>query len=149
MSTVWFVKVSELAERVGTTAKTVRFYEAEGVLPAPPRQGNGYREYSEDDVCRLRLVVALRGLGLDLAECGRLAQLCVTGRCEEMAGDLTARVAERRAEVAAVLAELRHLDDELAGLERTLATGGRQTTFCLGPAATTTTAATTPTGPAR
>lgn len=27
------MRVSELAERVGTTAKTIRFYEAEGVLP--------------------------------------------------------------------------------------------------------------------
>lgn len=141
MSTVADMKVSELAERAGTAAKTVRFYEAEGVLSAPARQGNGYRDYSEDDVCRLRLVVALRGLGLDLAECGRLAQLCVTGRCDQMAGDLTARVTERRAEVAAAMAELRHLDDELAALQRTLTIGGPQATFCLGPAVMTTTGA--------
>lgn len=129
------MKVSELAERVGTTAKTVRFYEAEGVLPAPPRQGNGYRDYAEEDVRRLRLVVALRGLGLDLTECGRLARLCVSGECEEMAGDLTARVAERRTEVAAAMAELRHLDGELAALERALAIGGPQAPFCVGSGA--------------
>ncbi len=128
------MKVSELGERAGTTATTIRFYEAQGVLPPPPRRENGYRDYGEEDLCRVRLVVALRGLGLDLAESGRLAELCLTGRCDEMAGDLAAQVAERRRSVAAALAEVRHLDGELAMLERTLATGEPQTTLCLGSA---------------
>ena len=128
------MKESELPARAGTTAKTLRFYEAEGVLPAPSRHENGYRAYDEEDLCRLRLVLALRGLGLNLAESGRLAELCSTGRCEEMASDLAARISERRRSVAAALAEMHHLDQELAQLERTHATGQPQTTFCLGSA---------------
>jgi DNA-binding transcriptional MerR regulator len=131
------MRVSELAERAGTTAKTIRFYESEGVLPAPPRQDNGYRDYSDEDLCRVRLVVALRGLGLDLAESGRLALLCSSGRCEEMSVDFARRIAERRASVANAISELRHLDEELAVLERTLATGEPQETFCLGTACST------------
>ena len=125
------MKVSELAERASTTPKTIRFYEAEGILPAPPRQPNGYRDYADEDLCRVRVVVALRGLGLDLAESGRLAELCSTGRCDEMAGDLGARVAERRRAVAAAMAELQHLDDELARIERSLATGEPEPSLCL------------------
>ncbi len=126
------MRVSELAVRTGTTAKTIRFYEAEGVLPSPARQRNGYREYSEEDLCRVRLVVALRGLGLDLEESGRLASLCATGRCEEMTADFAARIAERRASIATAIAELGHLDDELAMLERTIASGEPQATYCIG-----------------
>ncbi len=126
------MKVSELAQRAGTTAKTVRFYEAEGVLPEPLREDNGYRTYSEDDVCRLRLVVALRALGIDLEECGRLALLCVSGSCHEMSSDLRERIAVRRAEVAATMRELQHLDSELAALERTLTDGAQPTSFCVG-----------------
>ena len=124
------MKVSELAERAGTTAKTIRFYETEGVLPPAPRRGNGYREYSDVDVCRTRVVVGLRSLGLDLPESGRLAQLCASGRCDEMAGDLAPRVAARRADVAAAIAELQHLDAELASVERSLAAGVVQVTRC-------------------
>lgn len=136
------MRVSELAARAGTTAKNVRFYEAERVLPAPVRAGNGYRDYSEGDLRQLRLVVALRGLGLGLAECGRLAQMCVTGRCEEMADDLAALVADKRDAVAVAMAELRHLDEALAALETTLASGRAQENLCLGSVGRTTTGAT-------
>lgn len=127
------MKVSELADRAGTSAKTIRFWESEGVLPTPPRRDNGYREYSDEDLCRVRIVVALRGLGLDPTESGRLAELCSTGHCDVMAVDLADRVAERRASVAAAIAELRHLDQELANLQRTLNAEQPQTDFCVQP----------------
>lgn len=126
------MNISELAARTGVTAKAIRFYEAEGVLPAPRRAANGYREYTDDDLCRLRLVVTLRAIGIDLAESGRLATLCRSGRCEEMAGDLTVLIVERRREVAASRAELDHLDTELAAVERALRTGETRATLCIG-----------------
>lgn len=126
------MKVSELAERAGTTAKTIRFYEAEGILPPPPRSPNGYRDYREADVCRTRVLVTLRNLGIDLPEAGRLADLCATGHCVDMTELLASRIPERRRGVAAAIAELTHLDAELASLEHTLASGDPQTTLCLG-----------------
>lgn len=125
------MKVSELAREAGVSAKTVRFYEAEGVLPRAARGPNRYRDYHNEDLCRLRLVVALRGLGLDLAESGRMAGLCIDGRCEEMAGDLLERVARRRGEIAAAKAKLDHLDSELEALMRALETGAPQPRLCL------------------
>ncbi len=127
------MRVSELADRTRSTTKTIRFYEAEGVLPEPRRLANGYLEYTDDDVCRVRVLVALRSLGLDLAESGRLAQMCSQGRCEDMADQVEERVAERRASVAAAIAELQHVDAELANLQRILATGAPQTSLCLNP----------------
>jgi MerR family transcriptional regulator, copper efflux regulator len=125
------MRVSELATRAGVSAKAIRFYEAEGILPAAPRAPNGYREYGEVDLCRVRVLAALRSLGIDLREAGRLAGLCSAGRCDEMAGDLARRIAERRAEVIAARAELDHLEGELAGLERALAAGRPHSTLCL------------------
>lgn len=126
------MRVSQLAERAGTSAKTIRFYEAEGILPAPPRAENGYRQYGDADVCRTRVLVTLRNLGLDLPEAGRLAGLCASGQCDDMTALLAARIPERRRAVAAAMAELTHLDAELASLERTLASGEPQATLCLG-----------------
>ena len=114
------MKVSELARRAGVTPAAVRFYEAEGVLPAATRAANGYRDYGDDDLCRLRIVVSLRALGLELSECGRLAALCQDGRCDAMEEQLVGQIAERRRAVAQARAELEHLDRELAARETAL-----------------------------
>jgi len=124
------MRVSELADRAGTAAKTIRFYEAEGILPAPARSANGYRDYGEADVCRARMVVSLRNLGLDLAEAGRLATLCATGRCDDTMSDLASRIPERRRAIADQIAELLHTDAELAAIEAGLGTGSFPTPLC-------------------
>lgn len=124
------MKVSELARRAGTTPTAIRFYEAEGILPAPVRAGNGYRDYGEDDLCRVRVLSALRTLGLDLREAGRLAGMCADGRCDAMALNLLPQIVARRAEVAAARAELDHLDGQLADLEGMLRLQEPQTDFC-------------------
>ena len=71
------MKIAELARRTGIATSAVRFYEEVGVLPAAARLANGYREYDEADLARLRLVVALRRLGLAPVDAGRLATVCV------------------------------------------------------------------------
>lgn len=132
------MKVSELARLVGITPAAVRFYEAEGVLPAAPRAANGYRDYGDDDLCRLRLVVAMRGLGLDLAESGRLAGLCRDGQCDVMEAQLLDRLAERRQAITTARAELDHLDRELGALEASMRQGQRPPLACCGPEGGTT-----------
>jgi DNA-binding transcriptional MerR regulator len=127
------MKVSELARRAGATTKAIRFYEAEGIMPPAPRAENGYREYGDGDLCRLRLVVGLRSLGLSLPQSGRLAGLCCAeGRCDDMESELLPLVRERRAAVAATRAEMEHLDQELAALESALATGAPRHSLCAG-----------------
>ena len=37
------MRIGELAERAGTTAKTLRFYEEQGLLPPAERTPSGYR----------------------------------------------------------------------------------------------------------
>lgn len=117
------MKVSELSRRVGISASAIRFYEASGVLPRPARESNGYREYGDEDITRLRVFASLRGLGLDLAECARLANLCAAGECDVMDIELLPQLASRRAEVAAARRELDHLDVQLAGLEDAIRAG--------------------------
>lgn len=119
------MKVSELAERAGLSPAAIRFYEAEGIVPPAARAGNGYREYTDSDLCRVRLIVSLRGLGLELPECGRLASLCQDGQCDTMERQLLTRLGARREAVARARAELDHLDTELAALQRGLQRGER------------------------
>ncbi len=126
------MRISQLAEATGVPAKTIRFYESIGIMPSASRRANGYREYGDDVLCRLRLVAALRALGLALTESGELASMCVAGRCDEMAAELRQRVADRRREIAASQAELAHLDAELANLESGLEANEPVRALCIG-----------------
>ena len=58
--------IGELAKELGVTSKTLRHYEAKGLVPRAERTVKGYRTYSIAAVRRARLVVGLRNLGLSL-----------------------------------------------------------------------------------
>ena len=62
------LKIGEVAQRAGVTAKAIRFYERKRVLPAARRAANGYRLYGDDVVEVLAFVKQAIGLGLTLAE---------------------------------------------------------------------------------
>jgi peroxiredoxin/DNA-binding transcriptional MerR regulator len=57
------MKISELADSAGVTAKAVRYYETLGLV-IPKRLGNGYRDYAESDVRVVREIKSLSELGI-------------------------------------------------------------------------------------
>ena len=59
--------IGQLAHATGVPAKTIRYYEQVGVLPAPRRSTAGYRQYSRHAVHRLLFMRRARALGLSLA----------------------------------------------------------------------------------
>ena len=115
--------ISELARRAGVAPSAVRFYEDAGVLPAARRRANGYRAYVDDDLARLRLVVALRRLGLAPIDAGRLASLCIDRA--EVDIDMAPLIAGQRAAIERQRADLDRVDGELTDLELTIAAAGR------------------------
>jgi MerR family transcriptional regulator, repressor of the yfmOP operon len=70
-------RIGEVAERVGVTTRTIRYYEELGLLGrAPARTKGAHRLYREADVARLRELVRLRDLlGLSLEELLALAEV--------------------------------------------------------------------------
>ena len=58
----------DLARATGSTVRTIRFYEEEGLLKPAVVSDGGHRRYTEDDLDRLRLISDLRELGLSLCE---------------------------------------------------------------------------------
>lgn len=114
------VRIGELAQQVGVSTDTVRFYERSGWLPRASRSENAYREYSEADVEHLRLLIDLRRLDLPLDDAARIATWCHSGHCGDTRTALPALIAARRAEVAQRMAGLVELDARLADLERHL-----------------------------
>jgi DNA-binding transcriptional MerR regulator len=63
------LRIGEVAEQVGITTRTIRYYEELGLLGADTRDKGARRLYTEADVVRLRELIRLRDLlGLSLDE---------------------------------------------------------------------------------
>jgi DNA-binding transcriptional MerR regulator len=86
------LRVAELAEAVGTSADTIRYYERVGLLPAPARTAAGYRAYDAGSIDRLKFIRGAQRLGLRLREIAELLAIRDTGVCPcEPAGELLRR----------------------------------------------------------
>jgi DNA-binding transcriptional MerR regulator len=114
------MRIGDLAQRVGVTTDTVRFYERSGWLPRAARRDNAYRDYREEDVEHLRLLIELRRLDVPLPDAARIAGWCHSGHCSDTSAQLPELIARRRADVAGRIAGLQALDARLATLERHL-----------------------------
>jgi len=79
-------KIGEVAELLGTTPRTLRFYEEQGMLN-PFRTAKGTRLYSEDDIARLRVIQHLVRLDVPLRTVHELA----VARPESRSGDEASR----------------------------------------------------------
>lgn len=120
------MQIGQLAKRAGVAIDTVRYYERQGLLPAPPRKSSGYRRYEPDDVLRLRFIRRAKALGFTLEEIGGLLELSAR-RNDDMA-DLK-QAADLR---------LQALDTRIAELERVRAGLWQLVTACPGHGALTT-----------
>ncbi|WP_017588997.1 MerR family transcriptional regulator [Nocardiopsis ganjiahuensis] len=99
------MRVSELAERSGVPASTLRYYEERGLLPAQ-RSPAGYRLYDQRSVERLAFIGTAKQLGLDLDEIGELTAVWSAHSCSRVRSVLRPRLVERLAEVRERSAEL-------------------------------------------
>ncbi|GCE46352.1 DNA-binding transcriptional MerR regulator [Thermosporothrix hazakensis] len=62
------MRIGDVTERAGVTARTVRYYESIGLLPPGEREGRGQHYYTEETLYRLRKIDQLKKLGLSLDE---------------------------------------------------------------------------------
>jgi DNA-binding transcriptional MerR regulator len=62
------LQIGEVAERVGLSLRTVRYYEEQGLLAPQARSRGGFRLYSEDQVDRLALIKQMKPLGFSVQE---------------------------------------------------------------------------------
>ncbi len=74
-------KIGDVAELLGITARTIRFYEEEGLLTSF-RTDKGTRLYFQEDITRLKVILKLANAGFSLSIIKQLAtmrQTCQTG----------------------------------------------------------------------
>lgn len=108
------MKIGALAKQANVNIDTVRYYERQGLLPAPQRLMSGYRQYETGDVARLRFVRRAKALGFTLIEIRDLLTLS-SHREDDMAG-MKAAAIEKLADVEDKLTELTRIRDGLKAL---------------------------------
>ncbi|NEE33517.1 MerR family transcriptional regulator, partial [Streptomyces sp. SID7982] len=60
--------IAEVSAAIGLEPDTLRYFERQGVVPSPRRDGAGRRQYSTADIELIRMLVHLRETGMPLAD---------------------------------------------------------------------------------
>ncbi|MHB1534633.1 MAG: heavy metal-responsive transcriptional regulator [Acidimicrobiales bacterium] len=110
------MKIGELAERAGTSVKTIRYYDRVGVLAPLERAESGYRLYGEDALKQYRFVRAAQAVGLRLGEIREIIALRDGG--ETPCGFVVELIEQRAAELDERIAQLERLRADLRSLAR-------------------------------
>ena len=116
-----YLKIGELAKRTETSAETLRYYEAESLLPAPRRNASGYRLYTETDVGRVHFIRRARAMDFSLKEIGELLSLqlekkmATCGEVKSLAEHKLAMINEKIVELEKMKAALNQITEACAG----------------------------------
>ncbi len=101
------------AEQTNLPSKTIRYYE-EIDLVMPARRENGYRQYSQNDLQRLRFLQRARGLGFTIEECRSL--LSLYDDKSRSSAEVRSLAKNRLQEIRLKIKELRSLEQSLGHL---------------------------------
>ncbi|GAA0816476.1 MerR family transcriptional regulator [Spirilliplanes yamanashiensis] len=106
--------IGELAGRAGTSARTLRYYEAQGLLHAE-RDANGYRRYAEEELRVVREIRTRLDAGFPLADVRPFVACLRAGNdAGHVCPDAAAVLRRRLAEVDGLLTELGAVRNRLA-----------------------------------
>ncbi|TDT30911.1 heavy metal-responsive transcriptional regulator [Naumannella halotolerans] len=119
------MRIGEVSERTGVATSTIRYYEDQGLLPAPSRTASGYRDYGDRAVSRIRFVRQGQAAGLQLDEIAEILAIHDSGRAPccrvtDLLQDRLSKVEQQIADLQALQANIRGLigraaDDPEAG----------------------------------
>jgi MerR family transcriptional regulator, repressor of the yfmOP operon len=111
------LRIGDVARRVGTTPRTIRYYEEIGLLePAPTRLAGSHRTYTQHDVERLREILRLRDLlGVSLDE---LKDLVAAEDARAAIREEFRRAEDPEVRIALLNEALGHLDRQLELVRR-------------------------------
>jgi MerR family transcriptional regulator, copper efflux regulator len=107
------LSIGQVAKASGVAAKTIRYYEQIGVLPAPSRATSGYRLYDQSGVERLHFIRRARSLGLPLQQLKTLMSALNGGPRPALRPQLRALVRGQLDTVKDRIAELELLRQQL------------------------------------
>jgi MerR family gold-responsive transcriptional activator of gol and ges genes len=117
------MNIGNAAKASGVSAKMIRYYESEELIPPAARSASGYRHYSDQDVQRLRFIRRARDLGFPMDGIRELLALWSdrsrhSSEVKALALDHVAKLEARMRELRSMADTLRTLADCCAGDDR-------------------------------
>nr|WP_297526227.1 Cd(II)/Pb(II)-responsive transcriptional regulator [uncultured Roseateles sp.] len=110
------MKIGELSSAAATPIETIRFYEREGLLPAPARTAGNFRIYEAAHLDRLQMIRYCRSLDMSLDEVRAL--LSFRDKPAAACGDVNVLLDRHIQHVSTRIEELRLLERQLMDLRR-------------------------------
>lgn len=114
------MRIGELASTAGTSTKTLRFWEEQGLLPAPDRTPGGYRDYDPIVLDRLGFIRRGQAAGLTLAQIQHVLEIRDDG--EAPCAHVRALLHQRLVDIDQQLSRLTALRDALTALREAAST---------------------------
>lgn len=108
------MNISDVAKKTGLTSKAIRFYEEKGLVTAPMRSDNGYRNYTQKHLDELALLRQARLVGFNLEECRELVHLF--NDPARHSADVKARTLQKVAEIESHIEQLQAMRQQLLSL---------------------------------
>ncbi|AIR02546.1 Cu(I)-responsive transcriptional regulator [Pluralibacter gergoviae] len=108
------MNISDVAKKTGLTSKAIRFYEEKGLVTAPMRSDNGYRNYTQKHLDELTLLRQARLVGFNLEECRELVHLF--NDPARHSADVKARTLKKVAEIESHIEQLQAMRQQLLSL---------------------------------
>jgi Cu(I)-responsive transcriptional regulator len=107
--------ISDVANRSGLPAKTIRYYEDIGLIK-PLRDGNGYRAFRDSDMHKLAFLGRARALGFTIDNCRAL--LALWEDKSRASADVRAIAKDHLKQIEAKITDLEAMRDTLSDLVR-------------------------------
>jgi Hg(II)-responsive transcriptional regulator len=107
--------IGHLAKRANVNLETIRFYERRGLLPEPPRNKSGHRQYSIQDLRRTEFIKRTQSLGFSLKEISDLLSLRVESG--KTCRDVKQRVKAKLIDIEEKIETLQRMKKVLKSLE--------------------------------
>lgn len=110
------MKINEVAKITGLTPKTIRFYEQRGIISAPARKENGYREYATKHLDELFMIKRSRLVGFSLEDCKDLLE--ISANPQRKSADVKQKALKKLNEIDEQIKELQEMKDILTALTK-------------------------------
>ncbi len=107
--------IGQLAKKAKVNLETIRFYERKGLLPEPPRNKVGHRQYSVQDLRRTTFIKRTQSIGFSLQEISELLSLRVESG--KTCGDVKQRVKDKLMDIEEKIESLLTMKEVLQKLE--------------------------------
>lgn len=108
------LSIGQVAEAAGVGVETVRFYQRQGLIAEPPREGTRRRRYPGETISRIRLIRGAQNLGFSLKEIEELMALRIAPGTSK--GEIKARAQQKVEEIEEKMRDLQRMRDSLLKL---------------------------------